>query len=148
MIIELDQALIKVNEEYTDTDRIRILLVFMGANYIEKQYYIQATVNSYKSKQIEPEEKLLLAKEFILVTLSQEQSINALIELIEKNSYVEDTGYLLQEIKILREIYTKISPLNESAEITAGSIFENPDFDAMFTQLQKIRNYLTEGIDD
>lgn len=149
MIVELDKALVRINEEYTDTDRIRILLVFMGANYIEKQYYIHATVNSYKSKQIEPEEKLLLAKEFIFLTLSQEQSINTLIELIEKNSYKEDTGYILNELKVLREIYAKISPLKENMDnLTASDIFENPDFDEMFAQLKKIRDYLTTGIND
>jgi hypothetical protein len=148
MITELDQALIKVNEEYTDTDRIRILLVFMAANYIEKQYYIQATVNSYKKKEIEPEEKLLLAKEFIYITLSQEESINTLIDLIEKNSYEDDNSYLLDEIKKLREIYAKISPLKDKeGELTAADIFENPDFDAFYAQLQKIRNYLTTGIE-
>lgn len=149
MIVELDQALIKVNEEYTDTDRIRILLVFMAANYIEKQYYIHATINSYKSKQVEPEEKLLLAKEFIYVTLSQEQSINTLIDLIEKNMYEEDTGYTLEQLKILREIYSRISPMKENLDaLTAADIFENPDFTAMYSQLQKIREYLTSGIDD
>jgi hypothetical protein len=149
MIIELDQALIKINEEYTDTDRIRILLVFMAANYIEKQYYIHATVNSYKSKQIEPEEKLLLAKEFIIITLSQERSINTLIDLVEKNSYEEDTGYLLKEIKVLREIYLQIAPLNDRVEeLSAEDIFENPDFNTFYSQLQKIRGYLTAGIND
>lgn len=149
MIVELDDALVSVNEKYSDTDRLRILLTFMGANYIEKQYYIHATVNSYKSKEIEPEEKLLLAKEFVYVTLSQEQSINSLIELIEKHSYEEDTGYLLMEIKVLRENYTRISPLKENIDkLTAANIFENPDFDAIYLQLLKIRGYLTEGIEN
>jgi hypothetical protein len=149
MIVELDQALIEINEEYTQTDRIRILLVFMAANYIEKQYHIHATVNSYKTKEIDPEEKLLLAQEFIYVILSQEQSINTLIDLIEKNSYEEDTGYTLNELKELREIYSQISPLNEKIdELVAADIFENPDIYAMYIQLKKIRDYLTTGIDN
>ena len=149
MIVELNQALIKVNNKYTDTDRVRILLVFLASNYIERQYYIYATINSYKSKQIEPEKKLLLAKEFIYMTLSQEKSINTLIDLIEKNSYEEDTGYLLQEIKALREIYAQIAPMKRNVNtISAADIFDNPNFDAMYTQLQNIRNYLTKGIDD
>ena len=149
MIVGLDAALVKVNEEYTDTDRIRILLVFMAANYIERGYYIHETIQSYKNKDIEPEEKVLLAKEFIVVTLSQEQAINTLIDLVEKNSYADDEGHLLQELKVLRDIFSKIAPLNEKIDdLSAADIFENPDFDAMDMQLKKIRNFLTSVIED
>jgi hypothetical protein len=149
MIIEIDRALAKVNEEYTDTDRLRIILAFTAANYIEKGYYIHATLQSYKDKEIDPSKKILLAKEFILVILSQEQAINTLIDLVEKNSYAEDKGLFLKELKVLREEFSRIAPLNEKVdELMAADVFENSDFDAMYSQLQKIRGLITTGVED
>jgi hypothetical protein len=149
MITEMDRALTRINKNLTDTDRTRLLLAYMTGNYIEKQYYIHATIQSYKTQSIEPQQKLLLAKEFILITLSQEQSIHVLIDLIEKNSYATDKGYFLAELKVLRDDFTKIAPLSANIdELTPADIFENPDFDAVFNQLETIRAMITEGIND
>jgi hypothetical protein len=148
MIYEVDQALIKVDKSYSATDRARILLVFLAANYIEKQYYIHATVQAYKNKNAEPDKKIRLAKEFVLMTLSQEKAINTLIDLIEKNKYAEDSGYLLGELKVLRDNFARIAPLKERIDdLSPADIFENPDFDAMFAQLQLIRNYFTTNME-
>lgn len=148
MIVGLDAALVKVNEEYTDTDRVRILLVFLAANYIERGYYIHETIQSYKNRAIDPEEKVLLAKEFITLALSQEKAINTLIDLIEKNSYDDDKGILLEELKVLQDIFSKIAPLIEKVDdLSAADIFENTYFDAMYIQLKKIRDYLTFDVE-
>jgi hypothetical protein len=141
MLIEFDKGLSRFNPEDTDVDRLRIIIGFIIGNYIEKQYQYHATIQSYKEKDISDDLKLLLAKEFILVALNQEASLDAILLSIEKNQYADDPGYFYQKFSDLKNTYNKVLPLKEKLEnLSPKDVFQNPQFDELYFQIKAMRD--------
>lgn len=149
MLDVLDNSLSEMNTNYSESDRTRILVGFIAANYIEKQYQIHATIQSYKDKDIDDKLKLQLSKEFVLTALSQQEALNSLIEIIHKNKYAEDKGILLAELLLVRNTFSNLAPLKEKVDVLSpADVFENEDFDAMFNQIAFIRSSLAQTIEN
>ncbi len=141
MLAEFDKGLSGFNSEDTDIDRLRIIIGFIVGNYIEKQYHIQSTIQSYKNKDIDDDLKLLLAKEFIIVALNQEEALDAIISSIEKNQYSDDTGYLYEKFKNLSASYSLVLPLKDKLDdLSAADVFQNPQFDDLYMQIKTMRD--------
>lgn len=141
MLVDFDKGLERLNTDETDTDRLRTIIGFIIGNYIEKQYQIHATIQSYKTRDIPDDDKLLLAKEFIIVALNQEEALDELLLSIEKNQYADDPGYLYKKFSTLKSSYTHVIPLKEKLdELSPEDVFQNPQFDEIFLQIKEMRD--------
>lgn len=140
MLIEFDKGLSRFNTEESDTDRLRIIIGFIIGNYLEKQYHIHSTIQSYKEKDISDDLKLLLAQEFIYVALNQKAALDAVLLSIEKNQYADDPGYLYKKFTDLNTAYKELLPLQEKIEnLAPEDVFQNPQFDELYFQIKDMR---------
>lgn len=148
MLREIDIAISKFNEEFSSTDRARILIAFLAGNYVEKLYQVHATIQNYKARDLEDEERLLLSREFVLIALSQEKALNTLISLIEKNSYEEDPGLFFNKLMEISKTMENITPLRDQMnELSPDQVFANEDFDTIFAQFSDIRTIITNQVE-
>ncbi len=149
MLDEIDRAMLKFDETYSSSDRARVLVGFIAGNYIEKLYQIHATLQNFKSKDVDDEYRLILAKEFVLAALSQHKPIDKLIEMIEQNQYRDDPGLFLMQLKQIRDTYTRLEPLDDNIEtLTAEKVFQNEDFNLLFDQITEIRQLVLQQLNE
>ncbi|MBA7554550.1 hypothetical protein ES705_47174 [subsurface metagenome] len=148
MLIQFEKGLARLNLGNTNTDRIRIILGFVAGNYIQKQYQIHSIIQSYKNKDITDDLRLLLAKEFVIVALHQQEALDVLLLEIEKNQYADDPGYFLEEFHKLRAIYENLIPLKDNIDdLTPQDIFQSLYFDELYLQIKTMRTSLASHID-
>lgn len=111
-------------------------------NYIEKMYIVSNIIFDYPVD-LPQESKVIILREMMLTLRNFITRLDYIIEIVEKASTKEDSGYLLDELKTLKEIQQKNMFSEEQIlKLSAADIFENEGMLEMHDHIVEMRNFI------
>ena len=99
----LDSVIARADYSLRSNERFRLLSVLYVGNFIEKMYIVSNIIFS-SPVDLPDEPKLLLQREMMLVMKYFLYRLDYIIELVEEVSTKEEGKYLLNDLKILKEM--------------------------------------------
>lgn len=140
----LDSALARADLSLNADERFRLLGAMFIGNFMEKMYYVSNIVFDYP-EDLPDDAKLLILREMMLTLSGYLHRLDYIIDLVEKASTEEDSGYLLAELKTLKKMHEDTMFTEEQVmRLTPEDIFENEGLLAMHEQIVKARNFIVE----
>jgi len=142
----LDAAMARADNSLSSNERFRLLSALYVGNFIEKMYIVSNIIFS-SQVDLPDEPKLLLQREMMLVMKYFLYRLDYIIELVEEVSINEEGKYLLNDLKILKEMYVEHMYTDEELyKLKAYEIFENEGLLGMHELIGNMRNFIvTQG---
>lgn len=143
----LDSALAQADQYLSADERFRLLGAMYVGNFIEKMYLVSNIIFNYPVD-LPQESKVLVLREMMLTMSYYLDRLDYIIEIVEKASTEEDSGYLLEDLKALKKIQMEnMLSAEQILTLTAADIFENEGMVGMHDQIMKIRSLIV-GVEE
>ena len=137
----LDSALHRADESLNADERFLMLAAMYVGNYIEKQYLVSNIIFEYPVD-LPEDSKLLILRDMLVVLSNSLSRLDYIIEMVEEATK-DGEGYLLKELKELKELHTQNKLTLEQVEkIKPEEVFENEGFIARHNKIVEIRDFI------